>query len=341
MIVSFMNKNSEDGSRLFDKETPVNQAREPAAEHRADPIDRVPGPTPARERRTKNARRVHRGAGERTTEQNVERHREANRQPADLRRTCIDRGAVDNEHEKERQHSLDNDSLDEGDSFGRERRCAVRFDDGSGQQLVVRINLASEEKEEEKSRRNASCKLRNPVGNAVAKTDFSADEEAKGYCGIQVPSGDSARGRNHYCNGQSVREGNGEQARTVIDGADADENQREGADEFSHTLLEQRCLHKLFAGSGIRGPRRRTLWSGGHLCRPTGVQYDPRRIRGRVCGQVDIGWRCLSYWRIFRLEDQGPIGTEKLWLQLRCRTGIGWHQGRESRKQTLDSFLGF
>ena len=68
-------------------------------------------PVTARECRPERARRIHRCAGERSAEKDIQRDSQADRQAPDFRRARVHGRTIDHKDQKERQHRFDHDAL--------------------------------------------------------------------------------------------------------------------------------------------------------------------------------------------------------------------------------------
>jgi hypothetical protein len=231
------------GARRLDQPAAVNHAGQRAAEQRADPVNPLVGPMSAGQRRSKCAGRVHGGAGKWAAEQDVQGHGEADGQAADFRRAGVHGGAVNDEHEEKSEDRFDEDAIKSRDAFGSQIGCAGG-DNGLGQGTTfLGIDLIGENKEQYESGNRSARELGYPISDGGAEIHFAPDEQAERNGWIEMAAGNSAGGGSHDRNGEPVRQRDSEQARVVIDRADADEDQRKGSDEFRGTLFGQGRVH--------------------------------------------------------------------------------------------------
>ena len=96
---------------------------------------------------------------------------------------------------------------------------------------------------------NGAEELRDPVEKSLQGAEASGDPKADGDCGIQMTAGNVGNSAHHNCIGETVGDGDTENADGRLSGgaeiliganrADAEENQRKCAEELREKLLRQ------------------------------------------------------------------------------------------------------
>jgi hypothetical protein len=178
--------------------------------------------------RSKRSRGVHRAACQRTDAENPARHREPDREAANLGTARVHRRPKHHEHEEECGDCLEPDCLDHAD-IGRDRLSAESRD-GDELRGIERLERVRGD--------NRAGDLGDPIDDGHHRLDAARHEKAGGHGGVQM-SRDSHRRTDEDREDQSVRDrdvhhsGLLRQQRTRDDRATTDEHERKNPDELS------------------------------------------------------------------------------------------------------------
>ena len=183
------------------------------------------------------ARRVQGGAGERTGNQDAECDRQADAKAGDgFESTFLIDGRSENDEHQEKSCNAFESHRRPAGKIARKLRNAK----GNGAPGLFRDDYL-----QEKRGSGGAGDLRDPIQNGIDRVHAFGNPEADGDGGIEVSAGNVAEGGNHDGDGEAVREGDAEKTESacavqVLIGADragAEENQREGSDEFGDQFL--------------------------------------------------------------------------------------------------------
>src|SRR5207253_7677525 len=178
-------------------------------------------PKMGRDRWTKHSGRIHRGPGERASEQDVEGDGRSNRKPCQTARTWIHCRAVDHEYEKESQNSFHQNSLRGGEINGKLRSSS-------------NDDIAPEQTEANQSGGDSTKQLRDPVTERRRPCHMAATDQAEGHGRVQLATRNMQGSRNKGGDGETVSKGDGDDVVPGgFDRSNPDEDQRERSNEFS------------------------------------------------------------------------------------------------------------
>jgi len=282
IAVGLLRRSFSCGGLIAEEEAIVDYAGEDAAEEGADPIDAVVRPVMRGERGAEGAGRVHGAACEGGGEEHIHGDGEADGEAGDFVEGAlgIDGGGEENEDKEE--------------SGGGFERHAVHAREIGGEfgsaETHGAPNGVGDDGDEKIGGGGGAEELRDPVEEGLQGGQAFGDPEADGDGGVQMAARNVGDGGDHDAEGEAVSGGDGEEADAGLaggaevlvsaDGADTDENQSEGADEFRAELLRQ----------AVQGPPPRERW---------------RERAGRRCAVVE---RARFYWNRGRQSKKGARG---------------------------------
>src|SRR5437868_10272029 len=138
----------------------------------------------------KHSRGIHRGPGERTSEQDVECDGRSNRKPRQTASAWIHGGAVNHEDEKESQNSFHQNSLRGGEIDGKLRSSS-------------NDDIAPKQTEANQSGGDSTKQLRDPVTERRRPCHMAATDQAEGHGRVQLATRNMQGSRNKGGDGET------------------------------------------------------------------------------------------------------------------------------------------